>query len=83
MHHYFCPARGVRCMFSGADPSAPGEGREFWSVNVVTLDEGEGLDLTRLRILYWDGKGEDWEAGGREEAYPGGVSRESKRREIT
>jgi hypothetical protein len=72
MHHFFCKTCGVRCMFSGVDAD---NGKEFYSVNVLTLDQGEGqseADLTKLRMVYWDGKGENWDAGGKEKPWPGG-----------
>lgn len=59
-------------MFSGVDAE---DGKKFYSVNVLTLDQGtaEGeIELTRFKILYWDGREENWEAGPGEKPYPGG-----------
>jgi hypothetical protein len=72
MHHFFCKTCGVRCMFSGVDGE---DGKEFWSINVLTLDQvvndGE-MDLSRFKMLYWDGRGGNWGAGAQEKPYPGG-----------
>ena len=59
----------MRCMFKGIDAD---DGEEFYSVNVLTLDQGGEVDLTRFKILYWDGKGENWAAGPRDQPYEGG-----------
>jgi hypothetical protein len=59
-------------MFSGVDAD---DGKEFYSVNVLTLDQGQGegqVDLTKFKMLYWDGKGENWAAGAKDHPYPGG-----------
>ena len=72
MHHFFCKTCGVRCMFGGVDGST---GDKFYSVNVLTLDRGPGdgaLDLSKFKMVYWDGKEENWDAGGKEKPYPGG-----------
>ena len=76
MHHFFCKVCGVRCMFRGVYGST---GKEFYSINLLTLDQGlaegqseGGVDLSRFKILYWDGKGENWDAGVREKPDPGG-----------
>ena len=59
-------------MFSGIDAD---DGKEFYSVNALTFDHGQGegeVDLTKIKMLYWDGKGGNWAAGPKETPYPGG-----------
>lgn len=41
-------------------------------INAVTLDQGQDVDLRRFKIMYWDGKDNNWAAGLKEEPYPGG-----------
>jgi hypothetical protein len=72
MHHFFCKTCGVRCMFKGIDAD---DGKEFYSVNVLTMDQGQGegeVDLTKFKMLYWDGKGGDWATGPSETPCAGG-----------
>ena len=72
MHHLFCKTCGVRCMFRGVDAD---DGKEFYSVNVLTLDQGKGedeIDLTKFKMLYWDGRVGNRAAGPRDQPYPGG-----------
>ena len=70
MHHYFCPTCGVRCMFRGTDADG---GQEFFSINILTLDQNTDVDLTRFKISYWDGKSNNWQAGPSNQPYPGGA----------
>jgi hypothetical protein len=69
MHHYFCPSCGVRCMFKGTDAE---NGQDFFSINILTLDQNVDVDLTRFKISYWDGKSNNWQLGPRDQPYPGG-----------
>jgi hypothetical protein len=41
-------------------------------INAVTLDQGQDLDLRKFKVMYWDGKENNWAAGLKEEPYPGG-----------
>jgi hypothetical protein len=70
-HHYFCKNCGIHCIAKG---SYVWEGKEVhnMSINAVTLDPDQGVDLRAFKVEYWDGKGENWTAGVAEKPYPGG-----------
>lgn len=70
-HHYFCKACGIHCVGKG---SYVWEGKEVhnMSINAVTLDEDQGIDLRAFKVTYWDGRENNWGAGAQNEPYPGG-----------
>ena len=57
-------------MFRGVDAE---NGQEFFSINILTLDENIEVELTRFKMAYWDGKSDNWQAGARYQPYPGGA----------
>ena len=60
----FCQHCGVHC-------SGPGHlemlGGDFVSINVNALD---GVDPSALRVIYFDGRHDNWQSGPRETAWP-------------
>ena len=80
----FCDRCGVHLFLYGID-QGDGDG-DFVGVNVATFDEvlmvtREGvkervtraLSMEKWKMRYWDGKGENWAEGGKEEPWVGGL----------
>jgi len=44
----------------------------FQSINALTLDQDQGIDLAKMKSKYFNGKTNDWAQGARDEPYPGG-----------
>ncbi|AEI68840.1 GFA family protein [Corallococcus macrosporus] len=60
----FCKRCGTQCFGGGYVEMLGGT---FASVNVGCLD---GVDVALLRIQYWDGYNNNWEAGARPQPWP-------------
>ena len=71
LHFHFCKNCGVNCFYQGGF-EGEAEGIEYVRINVLSLDPGQGIDFTRFKIEYWDGKNDNWEAGPKDEPWPGG-----------
>jgi hypothetical protein len=71
MHHYFCRDCGIHCVGKQTHDS---QGKELLHmiINLVTLDQDQEVDLRKFKVEYWDGKGRNWSAGGKEEPWEGG-----------
>jgi len=50
-----------------------GQSLDLFSFNVLTVDDGQGLDLRELKLRYWDGKGDGYTSGPRGSPAEGGV----------
>ena len=61
---YFCKHCGVHCFGRGHLEELGGD---FVSVNVNCVDD---VDVSKLRILHWDGRHNNWMAGARPEPWP-------------
>ncbi|KZW02418.1 glutathione-dependent formaldehyde-activating [Exidia glandulosa HHB12029] len=70
VHHTFCGTCGVACFFRSGSWTGGG-GQEMTSVNLLTIDAGQGLDLTKFKITYFNGAN-GWEGGGKDTPWPGG-----------
>jgi hypothetical protein len=67
MHHQFCSHCGVHAFGRGHLEQLGGA---YYSVNLNCIDE---LDLSKLKVMYWDGRHNNWAAGPAEAPYaPGG-----------
>jgi len=66
---YFCKNCGVTCFGRGHLAELGGD---FVSINLNCLD---GVELSELKVMYWDGRHDNW-AGARDEPWPvlGGAS---------
>lgn len=62
--YYFCRRCGIQLFGKGDIPELGGE---FVSVNVNALDE---VDPMTLKVIYWDGRHDNWHAGPRESPWP-------------
>jgi len=72
-HFYFCKTCGVNCFYQEAYKTK-GEYPEWFRLNALSLDPDQGLNFTKFRMEYWDGKNNNWEAGPRHDVpYPGGT----------
>lgn len=60
----FCKHCGVHCFGAGHLEQLGGD---YVSVNVNALDE---VDVSKLTILYWDGRHDNWMAGTRPTPWP-------------
>ncbi len=61
---YFCKHCGVHVFGRGDVPELGGA---FASVNVDCLDD---VELSFLKVGYWDGRHDNWQAGLRERPWP-------------
>lgn len=61
---YFCKECGVHCFGSGFLEEVGGD---YVAVNLNCLDN---VNLSSLKIGYWDGRNNNWEAGTREVPWP-------------
>ncbi|OAL38315.1 hypothetical protein AYO20_02374 [Fonsecaea nubica] len=76
VHKYFCGTCGVHVCGEGRFefPAGSGTIHDFFSINAVTLDQPqEGLELSKFKISYVDGRHDNWGAGARDVPWPGGI----------
>ena len=67
MHHQFCKQCGIHMFGKG---NLKQLGGEYYSVNLNCVDD---LDLSKLNVMYWDGRHNNWAAGPSASPYsPGG-----------
>jgi len=71
-HHHFCNKCGIHT-FAFGSYVWEGQTVKNFSINAVTLDPDQGVDLREFQMQYWDGKGENWKAGLAEKPYAGGT----------
>jgi hypothetical protein len=73
IHHRFCNKCGVQILGHGFYKFG-GNKTDFFTLNILSLDQPqEGLDLSKLKMLYWDGLNNNWAAGQKEEPWAGGT----------
>jgi hypothetical protein len=65
---FFCSRCGMHPFGRG---NLPQLGGEYVSVNVNCLDD---VDPATLKVIYWDGRHENWAAGPRDEPWPIGAA---------
>jgi hypothetical protein len=61
---YFCRHCGIHCFGRGTLPELGGD---FVSVNLNCLEQ---IDPAELKVGYWDGRHNNWEAGMRDRPWP-------------
>jgi hypothetical protein len=61
---FFCTACGAHCYGSGHLAELGGD---FVSVNMNCLDD---LELSDVKVVHWDGRHDNWQAGARETPWP-------------
>jgi hypothetical protein len=61
---YFCKHCGTHCYGKGYLEVLGGD---FVSVNYNTLDD---VDPAMLKVVYWDGRHDNWQAGTRDQPWP-------------
>ena len=59
----FCKHCGVHCYGAGHLPELGGD---FMSINLNTLDEVDPIDV---KVTYWDGRHDNWQAGPRDQPW--------------
>jgi len=69
---YFCKTCGVNVFYQARRKSDEVE-PEWLRVNALSLDPDQGLDFTKFKMEYWDGKNDNWEVGPSSVPYPGGA----------
>ncbi|EGC46660.1 glutathione-dependent formaldehyde-activating protein [Histoplasma capsulatum var. duboisii H88] len=67
VRHYFCKTCGVSCFIFGSHGDL-----RLWIVNGLTIDTDQGIDWSKIRLQYWNGRDEDWAKGPKNEPYPNG-----------
>jgi hypothetical protein len=70
--HYYCKDCGIYLVNKPPMPLELNGEKVGLFVNAVTLDQGQDVDLRKFKIMYWDGKENNWAAGLKEEPYDGG-----------
>jgi hypothetical protein len=61
---HFCKTCGVFCFSRGFLEVLGGD---FASINMNTLDD---LDPSQVKVVYWDGRHDNWQAGPRDTPWP-------------
>jgi hypothetical protein len=61
---YFCKHCGIHCFGKGHLAAVGGD---YVSVNLHCLDD---VDPGELKVVYWDGRHDNWQAGPREAPWP-------------
>ena len=61
---YFCKTCGITCYSRGYLEEVGGD---YVSVNFNTLDD---VDPSQVKVIYWDGRHNNWEAGPRDTPWP-------------
>ena len=61
---HFCKHCGIHCFGEGHLDILGGD---FVSINLNTLDD---LDPRDVKVVYWDGRNNNWQAGARDTAWP-------------
>jgi hypothetical protein len=61
---YFCKACGVHCFGKGFLAEVGGD---YVSVNLNCIDD---IDVAKTKVVYWDGRHDNWQAGPRPEPWP-------------
>ena len=59
----FCKHCGVHCFGAGHLPELGGD---FMSINLNTLDDVDPIDV---KVIYWDGRHDNWHAGPRDQPW--------------
>jgi hypothetical protein len=72
IHKYFCDKCGIH-FYNKGKIELGGTVQEFAHINILTLDQPqEGLELSKFKIYYVDGRNDNWMAGTREVPWPSG-----------
>jgi hypothetical protein len=61
---FFCKHCGIHCFARGHLVELGGD---YVSINLNTLD---GIDPCDVKVIYWDGRHDNWQAGPRDTAWP-------------
>ena len=61
---YFCKACGISCFSRGHLEQLGGD---YVALNLNTLDD---IDPADVKVVYWDGRHDNWQAGPRDEPWP-------------
>lgn len=72
MHRYFCKKCGTHVWREGGY-ELQGQWIDLFTVNLCTIDQPqEGIDLSKFKIDYVDGRNDNWMAGTKSEPWSGG-----------
>ncbi len=63
-HRAFCKHCGIHCFGAGHLAEIGGD---FVSINLNTLDDVDPIDV---KVTYWDGRHDNWQAGTRDQPWP-------------
>jgi hypothetical protein len=63
-HFPFCERCGIQVFVRG---SLPELGGEYVSINVNCIGD---IDLAKSKVVYWDGRHDNWQAGSRDTPWP-------------
>ena len=51
-----------------------GQKHEYFNLNLATIEQPqEGVDLSKAKLLYWDGLNDNWYGGSKEAPWPNGL----------
>ena len=72
VHKRFCGTCGIHVWGEG-QYEFQGAVHKFFTINALTLDQPqEGLDLSTWKMMYVDGRNDNWAAGPKDTPWPGG-----------
>lgn len=72
MHRYFCKKCGTHVWREGGY-ELQGQWIDHFAVNLCTIDQPqEGIDLSKFKIDYVDGRNDNWMVGTKSEPWSGG-----------
>jgi len=72
MHRWFCGKCGCH-VYTEGEYEAFGAKHDAFSINLLTLDQPQdGLDLSKFKVGYIDGKHDNWMAGLQDTPWPEG-----------
>lgn len=73
-HRYFCNKCGVQVLSEGSY-EYEGTVYPYFAVNLHSVDQmQEGFDACKFKFKYWDGLHDNWQAGLKDEPFPGGCT---------
>ena len=61
-------------VWAGGSYTYEGQTFEFFTINLASADQPqEGVDLSKVKLNYWDGLHDGWKTGMQDTPYSGGL----------
>ena len=72
-HKYFCAACGCHVWAEG-EYEYEGQSIKLFAVNLACIDQPqEGIDVSKVKLSYWDGLNNNWAGGLKNAPWAGGM----------